>query len=152
MNGMDELYREVILDHYKSPRGRGTCAEATVTAEGKNPLCGDELTLFLTLDGTGIAAVQWEGIGCSLCMASSSMLAEQLPGKSFADAAALLQSVIGLMHNKQPAVDDLGDLEVLEGVKRFPVRIKCVLLPWTTLQEGLRRYAEGEERHVEFSY
>ncbi len=147
MNDLNELYREVILDHYQYPRHKGTCTAPCVISEGKNPLCGDELTLYLTLDGETISDVTWNGHGCSICMASASMLAESVHGISIAAAKEKLQAVVDMMHGKGiPAELDLGDLPVLEGVKQFPVRIKCALLAWTTLQEGLNQHG-NEQRN-----
>lgn len=140
MLGMEELYREVILDHYQSPRGKGLLAEASVTAEGKNPLCGDEVTLFLHVDDGRVANVSWDGHGCSICMASASMLAECVRGQALATVRTMLQSVVRMMSGTPlPDAPEFGDLAVLSGVCKFPVRIKCALLPWTTLQEGLKQ-------------
>lgn len=152
MDALNDLYREVILDHYQQPRGKGTLADATVVVDGKNPLCGDELTLYLGIQDDRIQHVSWQGHGCSICMASSSMLAAQLEGKALTAARELLQAFIGLMHGTPvPAHIEIGDLEVLEGIKQFPVRIKCALLPWTTFQEGMKEYEHGHH-HISFSY
>ena len=137
---LNELYREVILDHYQSPRGKGNLPAPTHCGEGKNPLCGDEITLQLMIAGDVVSQVMWNGHGCSICMASASMLAEQLTGKPLTDVHQIAQSFIDLMHGATPpATIDMGDLPVLEGVKQFPVRIKCALLPWTTLGEALKK-------------
>lgn len=146
MEPLNDLYREVILDHYQQPRGRGVLEAASVVAEGKNPLCGDELTMYLAIDGDAIRRVAWQGHGCSICMASASMLAEQLEGITLANAHTLLRAFVGLMHGTPvPADVEIGDLEVLEGVKKFPVRVKCALLPWTTFQEGMKEYEHGNQ-------
>lgn len=151
MEPLNDLYREVILDHYQQPRGKGVLEAASVVADGKNPLCGDELTMYLAIDGDTIRRVSWQGHGCSICMASASMLAEQLDGITLANAHTLLRAFVGLMHGTPvPADIEIGDLEVLEGVKKFPVRIKCALLPWTTFQEGMREYEHGN-RHATVS-
>lgn len=150
---MNELYREVILDHFQNPRHQGVLDEATLTVDGKNPLCGDEIILHLLMDGDGVREVCWSGHGCSICMASSSMLTEAVRGRSLAYAQDMIQAIIQMMHGKGiSATVEMGDLEVLEGVSKFPVRIKCALLPWTTLQEGIRSYQRGDHEHASFSY
>jgi nitrogen fixation protein NifU and related proteins len=151
---LDDLYREVILDHYQYPRRKGTLDNPSVVMDGKNPLCGDELTLYLGLDGDTVADVAWEGQGCSICMASASMLAEQIKGKTRSQATAMIEAFVGMMHGKPlPQGLDLGDVDVLEGVQKFPVRVKCALLPWTTLQEGLKRKElTNDNERISFSY
>ncbi|MBI2343951.1 MAG: SUF system NifU family Fe-S cluster assembly protein [Deltaproteobacteria bacterium] len=153
MNGLDELYRDVILDHFKSPRGKGILHDATIIAEGKNPLCGDELTLYVTLDGERIVQLRWDGHGCALCMASASMLAESMTQQPLDTVQHMAQAVLDMMHGAAlPTHLRMGDIEVMEGVKKFPVRIKCVLLPWTTLQEGMKHHDAHTAQHVSFSY
>ncbi len=139
---LDELYRDVILDHYRSPRGAKPLAHPDVTEEGYNPLCGDEVTLELDLENGVIADVSVRGRGCSISVASGSLLAEQLRGKPVADARRVIAAFKAMLHDES-APDEalLGDLSVLEGVKKFPVRIKCALLPWTTLEQALARGA-----------
>src|SRR3990167_45278 len=113
MDGLNELYREVILDHYQNPRHQGTLTTPTITAEGKNPLCGDELTLQLGIEDGKITAVAWSGHGCSISMASASMLAEQLLGKPMSAVVTLQQAVMQFLRGAQiPSGTDLGDLEV----------------------------------------
>lgn len=135
---LDEIYRDVVLDHYKSPRGRAPIASPDVHVEGTNPLCGDEVTLELKFHGDRISEVGVKGRGCSISVASGSMLAEMLPGKTREEAAQILSTFKALMHGQKPADGtDLGDLDALEGVNKFPVRVKCALLAWTTLEEAL---------------
>ncbi len=135
---LDELYRDVILDHYKSPRGARPLAQPSVSEEGYNPLCGDEVTLELALaDGT-IEDVSVRGRGCSISVASGSLLAERLRGRSVDEARTVFAAFRSMLQGEAaPDEDLLGDLSVLEGVKNFPVRIKCALLPWTTLEQAL---------------
>jgi len=141
---LDELYREVVLDHYRNPRNRGRVKEPDIEAEGFNPFCGDEISLQLKLDGDGrIREVGFQGQGCSISQASASMMTEVLKGKSLADARRLIGIFKGMMHGKVPdeaELSELGDLEALQGVRKFPIRIKCALLAWTTLEEGLERF------------
>ena len=135
---LDEIYRDVVLDHYRSPRGRAPLASPDTRAEGTNPLCGDEVTLELKFDGDRISEVGVKGRGCSISVASGSMLAEILPGKTREEAARIISTFKSLMHgHKQTDGPDLGDLDALEGVNKFPVRVKCALLAWTTLEEAL---------------
>lgn len=141
---LDELYREVVLDHYRRPRGRAPLPRVDVTAHGHNPLCGDEIDVALALDGERIEAVQVRGHGCAICTASGSILAEQLPGQTVSSAKQTAETFRRLMHGQPPPVHvELGDLELLEGVRRFPVRVKCALLPWMTLRDALAAHRDG---------
>jgi nitrogen fixation NifU-like protein len=133
---IEELYQEIILDHYRSPRHRGRCPHCGRTAHRDNPLCGDEITLGLELSEGTIARVVFEGQGCSISQASASMMAEAVDGLGVERALELAASVRRLMHGEPPE-EDLGDLMALSGVARFPVRVKCALLPWTALVEAL---------------
>ena len=142
---LDDLYREVILDHYRNPRHRGRLADATGHAEGQNPLCGDEVTLDLVVDDGRVAAVAVTGQGCSISQASASMMADAISGKTIAEVEDISRRFRAMMDIEEgdPGIDPsrpgeaLGDLEALQGVRRFPVRIKCANLPWTTLSEAL---------------
>lgn len=142
---LDELYREVILDHYRNPRHRGRLEEPTAHAEGQNPLCGDEVSLDLRVEDGRVTAVAITGQGCSISQASASMMAEAVEGKTVAEIADLSSRFRAMMDLEEgdSGLDPdrpgatLGDLEALQGVRRFPVRIKCAALPWTTLSEAL---------------
>lgn len=143
--GMDDLYREVILDHHRNPRGAVALPMADTTASGKNPSCGDEVTLELRLDGDRIAAASVLSQGCAIATASGSILAELVVGRPLADARRLAEAFREMMHSDDGELDDAldpGDLEVLTGVRNFPVRVKCALLPWITLLEAV---AAGEQ-------
>ncbi|MBD3335967.1 MAG: SUF system NifU family Fe-S cluster assembly protein [Candidatus Eisenbacteria bacterium] len=144
---LDTLYREVVLDHYRNPRGREPVPSPTVESEGKNPLCGDETKIRVELKDGRIARIQAQGMGCSISVASASMMSELLEGKTLEEARRVMRAFEGLMRGEEVPQDlDLGDLEALDGVKRFPVRIKCVLLAWKTLEEALRDVPEaGQE-------
>ena len=142
---IEELYREVILDHYRNPRRRGSLAGDHIHAEGQNPSCGDEFSLDIAIeDGTVVdAAIQ--GQGCSISQASGSMMAAAIVGKTVAEILDLTHK-FKVMMSIEPGDDPgdpdqpgavLGDLEALRGVKRFPVRIKCADLPWTTLEDAI---------------
>ena len=166
MPGLEELYREIILDHYRSPRNRGELAVPPAhKVEGFNPLCGDEVVLYLDVDDTGdVRDLKIAGQGCSISQASTSMMSAAVKGKSIDEARRLIRAFKALMsiHESKlegdgagaDADDDgseiegvrLGDLEALQGVVKFPVRIKCATLAWNTLQQGLDEVASGSSR------
>ena len=136
----DALYRDVILDHYRDPRGRDPLPREDVRVEGMNPLCGDELELAVAVDDDGrCSGLQVHAMGCAISVASGSILHELVEGVSVEEAERILAAVRDVMHGGDyPADPDLGDFDALEGVKQFPVRIKCALLPWTTLEEAFK--------------
>jgi nitrogen fixation NifU-like protein len=148
---LDDLYREVILDHYRNPRRRGALEHPDAHADGQNPLCGDELSLDLALDGDRIADVRLQGRGCSISQASASMMAEAIAGKTIAEVESLIHRFKAMMEIEpgDAGIDPdrpgaaLGDLEALQGVRRFPVRIKCADLPWATLAQALAESGRG---------
>ncbi|MGH7610538.1 MAG: Fe-S cluster assembly sulfur transfer protein SufU [Candidatus Dormibacteria bacterium] len=132
----DELFREIILDHYRRPRHRGLLEPADAASHGHNPLCGDEIDLTLQVRGGEVTGVGFEGDGCSISMAAASMMSEQLAGKSLDETRDLLRRFRAmLVEGGEP--DDLGDLEALVGVRRYTARIKCAMLPFSTLEAGL---------------
>lgn len=144
MSELRELYQEVILDHSKRPRNFGKPGSATHSAHGRNPLCGDTLTVFLDVrDGT-IADIAWEGHGCAISTASASMMTESLKGKSIEEGRNLFEWFHRLLTAPpdlgQPA-GPLGKLAVFTGVREFPVRVKCATLAWHTLKAALDRDA-----------
>ena len=135
---LDELYREVILDHFKHPHRKGELPNAQIKAEGANPLCGDELTFYLTLSNGSIGQARFAGTGCAISQAAASMLAEQLEGKTVKEVTRLIETMKGLMRGEEPDESvDLGDLESLAGVRKFPVRVKCAALSWNVVEQGL---------------
>jgi len=145
MPPLDELYRQVILDHYRNPRRRGSLSGPHVHAEGLNPSCGDEFSIDIQIEDGVIVDAAIQGQGCSISQASGSMMTEAIVGKTTAEARALSSTfkvMMGISEGDDPldparpgAV--LGDLEALQGVRKFPVRIKCADLPWTTLADAL---------------
>jgi nitrogen fixation NifU-like protein len=138
---LEELYKEVILDHYRAPRNKGRLDPHDVALERNNPLCGDEIELFLQFDGDTVSGVAFEGKGCSISQASTSMMTEKVKGLSAKGAGELAESIKRMMAGEEDGdADALGDLISLKGVVKYPVRIKCALLGWNTLLEGL---AEG---------
>jgi nitrogen fixation protein NifU and related proteins len=135
---LDDLYKEVILDHYKAPRNKRDLPGATVSCHQNNPLCGDEITLHARLDDGAVAEVAFEGQGCSISQASASMLTEAVAGLSLGEAGELTERFRGMMEGRvDPDEDTFGDLMALKGVVKYPVRIKCAVLAWDVLQEAL---------------
>jgi nitrogen fixation NifU-like protein len=136
----DQLYREVILEHYRAPHGKRRLETIDARAEGMNPLCGDEVDVQISVGADGrISGVHVDGRGCAISVSSGSILYDLVTGSTPAEARRVLAAVKSVLHGgPMPADVDLGDFEALEGVKKFPVRIKCALLPWTTLDEALR--------------
>jgi nitrogen fixation NifU-like protein len=167
MPGLEDLYREIILDHYRNPRNRGELPTPPAHSEtGFNPLCGDEITLFLQLDGDELADVKLTGQGCSISQSSASMMSTAVKGKSLPEIRATIRKFKSMMSIHEQRLDgpgdgdggedtarsaaggataaglaepevSLGDLEALQGVVKFPVRIKCATLSWNTLSQAL---------------
>src|SRR5918996_172062 len=135
---LDELYKEVILDHYRSPRNKRALSDATVTLTKNNPLCGDEITIHARVEDGKVTEVAFEGQGCSISQASASMLTENVAGKTVDDANALASEFRSMMEGEaDPDEDEFGDLMALKGVVKYPVRIKCAVLGWDVLQDAL---------------
>ena len=147
MPGLEDLYREIILDHHRNPRNRGELAPPASHAVGHNPLCGDEIDVYLQVDDGIVTDVKVGGQGCSISQSSASMMSQAVKGKPIAEVKALVRRFKGMMSipdedgnpiEPDPAVK-LGDLEALQGVVKFPVRIKCATLAWNTLLEALEQ-------------
>lgn len=141
---LDELYREVILDHFEHPRNRGKLEPHDVFEHGSNPLCGDKLDLYLNFDEDGnVKDVKFEGSGCSISQSSISMLTEVIRGKSYDEIKKIISDFKMMMQEDIPNPfsdnEELEELAALEGVKKYPVRVKCALLGWTTLDEALAK-------------
>ena len=140
----DDFYREIILDHYKSPRGHGELDDPTMTAEGQNPLCGDEVTMYLKLaeDGETIEEVTFTGHGCAISQASASLMTMKLKGKSRAEVMEMLRAFHDLVTEEtSEAPKTLGDLRVMKGVRKFPQRVKCAMLAWRAVEQALEQGA-----------
>lgn len=146
MPGLEDLYREIILDHYRNPRNRGEIdSPPAVVVEGHNPLCGDEITLHLLVDGDTVVDVKTAGQGCSISQSSASMMTQAVLGRSVDEARAIIhrfKHMMSLEDHEHENADEtssppLGDLEALQGVVKFPVRIKCAVLAWNTLSQAL---------------
>ena len=138
---LNDLYQEVILDHNKRPRNFGPLEGATSEAKGHNPLCGDRLTLYLTLDNDRITDVGFEGSGCAISKASASLMTDAVKGHTVAEARSLFERFHHVVTTPPDRpVEDLGKLSVLAGVREFPVRVKCASLAWHTLKAALERH------------
>ena len=137
---LDSLYQEVILDHYKRPQHKGLAATYDAQVHHVNPSCGDEITLNVTLDGDKVAAITWNGVGCSISQASVSILSDLLQGKSISTAELILTNFTELMQSKGTMVGDdaiLEDAVAMAGVSKFPARIKCALLGWMAYKDAV---------------
>ena len=161
MPGLEDLYREIILDHYRSPRNRGELPVPPARrVEGFNPLCGDEVVVYLEVgDGGAVGDIRIAGQGCSISQSSASMMSAAVKGKTLDEVRALIRAFKGMMSIHEQHLDGsdddepapaepevkLGDLEALQGVVKFPVRIKCATLSWNTLAQGLDE-AEAETK------
>lgn len=148
----DELYRELILDHYRNPRHREPLADPDVVAEGYNPLCGDEVELQLRFQNGAVSDVGLRGRGCSISQASGSMLTDAILGRPVEEVRRLIEAFTHMLTAPDEAPpEELGDLEAFQGVAKFPVRVKCATLAWRTLEDGLkqREAGGGVVRHEE---
>jgi nitrogen fixation protein NifU and related proteins len=162
MPGLEDLYREIILDHYRNPRNRGELESPPATrVEGFNPLCGDEVVLYLDVEGDTVQDIRIGGQGCSISQSSASMMSSAVKGKTLDEVRALSRAFKGMMSIHEQSLDGpsegdadgeiaerdadvkLGDLEALRGVVKFPVRIKCATLSWNTLLQGLDEHVEA---------
>ncbi len=145
MSELRELYQETILDHNRTPRNFRVLPNADSRAVGHNPLCGDEITVFVTLDGDRIQDVAFQGAGCAISKASASMMTEAVKGRTLAEAEALFEDfhrMVTESPDSLPDVDHLGKLAAFAGVCEFPARVKCASLAWHTLLAALRRQKE----------
>lgn len=153
MSLTDDLYREIILEHFKNPRNHGRLENPTLVSQGANPFCGDELELTLALDGETIRDLKTQTKGCSISQASASMMSEAVKGRSLAEAEDLAHRFKNSMLKNVPLdmPEELEDLKSLEGVQKYPVRIKCAILGWNTLLEGISAHRKGQNQasHVE---
>ena len=141
MDELRELYQEMILDHHKRPRNRHKMEKTNHKADGYNPLCGDRVTVYLLIDGDTITDISFEGSGCAICTASTSLMTDILKGKTMTEAA----TVFGRFHElvtSDPTTEvdasNLGKLAIFSGVREYPVRIKCATLPWHTFQAAAK--------------
>ena len=145
---LNSLYQQLILEHYRNPRNKAELKEKTVEIHMATPVCGDEIRLQLRIEDDAIVEAKFVGQGCSISQAAVSMMTTLLEGRSLNDADALARRFTELMHGDETAAKDrtLGDLRALQGVSKFPVRIKCALLGFDALQEALKKNA-AEDTH-----
>lgn len=135
---LDDIYKEVILDHYKDPRNKRELPGAELSCSGNNPLCGDEISVFVHVQDQQIQEATFQGAGCSISQSSASMMTEAVTGTSVHDAKDLAARFRGMMAGEvEPDEETFGDLVALKGVVRYPIRIKCAVLSWDVLQEAL---------------
>ena len=147
MSELRELYQEVILDHYKRPRNFGAVSAATHAADGDNPLCGDQIHITAHVQGGRVVAVGFDGSGCAISTASASLMTEAITGRTLAEVEEIFETFHGVVTGSidpEDAMDELGKLAVLSGVRDYPVRIKCATLAWHTMKAAL----EGNDAPV----
>mgnify|MGYP006424090671 FL=1 len=143
---LSSLYQQLILEHYRNPRNKAEMEENTVEIHMANPVCGDEIKLQLRIEGDHIAEAKFVGQGCSISQAAISMMTIKLQGASLEEAGALVGRFTELMHGDPEAAKDksLGDLRVLQGVSKFPVRVKCALIGFDAPQEALKKHGASD--------
>ena len=146
---LDNLYQEVILDHYKNPQNKKLASDNDAQVHHVNPSCGDEVTLGVKLDGEKVASINWEGVGCSISQASTSIMSDLLIGKTLVEATAISEDFLRLMQSKGSEEGDpevLEDAVALSGVSKYPARIKCALLGWMAFKDASVQAHSKEEK------
>ena len=138
-NNLDTLYRQVIMDHYKNPRNKGEIDGDVLTVDMNNPTCGDRIHLQMQVENSLVKEAKFEGEGCSISMSSASMMTQAIKGKSVYDALQMSEAFSGMMIGEDVDTDlELGDIEALQGVSKFPARIKCATLAWKAMEKGVK--------------
>ena len=139
MSGLSDLYQEILLEHNSKPRNFRRVEDASSTAEGYNPLCGDQITLYLKVVDDVVEDVGFQGVGCAISRASASMMTQSIKGKSLEEAQVIFNAFHDMLTrpDAEPDFDTLGDLETLSGVNEYPTRIKCAVLAWHTMRSAL---------------
>jgi nitrogen fixation NifU-like protein len=144
---LDDMYRDIIMDHFRAPRGKKLLTQVDIASEGSNPACGDELQMQVEMDEGSVKDIHVGCQGCAISVASGSMLAEIIKGRPLGEARRIAELVRRMLKGDDVEFpDDLGDIDSLQGVRQFPVRIKCALLAWVTLIEGLDNFAKGQSK------
>jgi nitrogen fixation NifU-like protein len=139
---LEELYQEIILDHYRRPRNKGQATPSDISAHDSNPLCGDEIDVTARLANHKIADLKFDGKGCAICTASASIMTQKLIGKTLPEATQFIDSFLKMMRGNVPfGGKELGDLKALEGIMKYPVRVKCATLAWNTALQGFQEHA-----------
>ena len=142
----DDLYQEIILDHYRHPRCAGTVSDEVLLVEDENPTCGDQIRLTATVQDGRVRDLKFEAHGCAISMASASMMGDDLVGKPVEEARARIREFVALMRGEQQTpADDLGDLIALQGVRQFPMRIKCATMCWHAAEQALDKLAPAAQ-------
>ncbi|MGJ7920125.1 Fe-S cluster assembly sulfur transfer protein SufU [Neobacillus sp. LXY-4] len=145
-NNLDTLYRQVIMDHYKNPRNKGVLEEGSLTVNMNNPTCGDRIRLTMKVENGIVVDAKFEGEGCSISMSSASMMTQAIKGKSINDAIEISHAFSNIMQGKEYDESlDLGDIEALQGVCKFPARIKCATLAWKAMEKGLEEESDKDK-------
>ncbi|MCK5125824.1 MAG: SUF system NifU family Fe-S cluster assembly protein [candidate division Zixibacteria bacterium] len=143
---LDDMYRDIIMEHYRFPRGHSSIENPDIVNEGHNPVCGDEIEIKVKIEKDVIETVSVECAGCAISTASGSMLAEICEGKTIAEVKKIAEIVKALLKGVEYDDNiDIGDIEALQGVKNFPVRVKCALLSWTTLVDAINAKEIGKQ-------
>ncbi|MGA9225785.1 MAG: SUF system NifU family Fe-S cluster assembly protein [Mesobacillus sp.] len=145
-NNLDNLYRQVIMDHYKNPRNKGVLDEGSLTVNMNNPTCGDRIQLTMKVEDGKVTDSKFEGEGCSISMSSASMMTQAIKGRSVEEALKLSKIFSDIMQGNDYDEDelDLGDIEALQGVAKFPARIKCATLAWKAMEKGLKEEEDNQ--------
>jgi nitrogen fixation protein NifU and related proteins len=144
VGGLDDLYQQLILDHYRRRRNQGTIPDPSAAVDHNNPLCGDEIHLEILVDDGRVVEVRHTGNGCSISQAAASMMSVAAEGLPLDDALALVEHFRLVMHGDEEADEDrLGDAVALEGVAKYPVRVKCALLGWMALKDAIETYRQN---------
>ncbi|MDL4839938.1 Fe-S cluster assembly sulfur transfer protein SufU [Aquibacillus rhizosphaerae] len=138
-NNLDTLYRQVIMDHYKNPRNRGSLDEGSLTIDMNNPTCGDRIQIHLQVEDGKVEDAKFEGEGCSISLSSASMMTQAIKGQSVENALKMSKYFSEMMMGEESELEDidLGDIEALQGVAKFPARIKCATLAWKAMEKGI---------------
>ncbi|MEE3954941.1 Fe-S cluster assembly sulfur transfer protein SufU [Peribacillus frigoritolerans] len=138
-DNLDTLYRQVIMDHYKKPRNKGMLEDGSMTIDMNNPTCGDRIRLTMKIEDGKVSDVKFDGDGCSISMSSASMMTQAIKGKNVDTALAMSETFSLMIQGKEYDDEmDLGDIEALQGVSKFPARIKCATLAWKAMEKGLK--------------
>ena len=138
-SNLDTLYRQVIMDHYRTPRNKGTLEDSSMTVDMNNPTCGDRIRVQMKIEDGYVKDARFDGEGCSISLASASMMTQVVKGKSLVDALKISKMFSGMMLGKElePGELDIGDIQALQGVSKFPARIKCATLAWQAMEKGV---------------
>lgn len=148
MSSLDDLYRRVIMDHYQKPHNMGEMSDADATIQLKNPTCGDQIQLQMKIEDGKIKDARFKGEGCSISMSSASMMTDAIMGKSVNDALDLADRFSKMLLGEDVDTDDFEDIEALQGVCKFPARVKCASLAWKAMEKGVKEGAEHKHDHA----